>query len=129
MKPLNHSFQNRLPLSRNRDPNLSQNEHVHAICCRPEAYGDVISGKNVKTTLKFEDAVFEVVSEISKQEGPPIGGAGRNALSLIPQRLLHIILAITCSENVHALPCIDSHGRVDCHNNMTTVGYVMHRST
>ena len=36
------------PLSRNRDPNLTKNEHVDAICCRPEAAGDVISGKNVK---------------------------------------------------------------------------------
>ena len=37
----------------------------------------------------------------------PVGGAVRNATSLIPQRLSYIMLAITCSENVPALPCID----------------------
>ena len=37
------------PLSRNRDPNLTQNEHVYAIFCRPEVAGDVVSGGNVKT--------------------------------------------------------------------------------
>ena len=39
-----------------------------------------------------------------EQESPPVGGAGRNATSLITQRLSYmgLILAITCSENVHA---------------------------
>ena len=36
-------------LSRNRDPNMAQNEHVYATCCRPEISGDVISCENVKT--------------------------------------------------------------------------------
>ena len=65
-------------------------------------------------------------AEVMKQEGPPIGEAVRNATSLIPQELSYIIHAITCSENVHALPCIDSHGRVDRDNNTTPVIYVMH---
>ena len=62
------------------------------------------------------------------QESPPIGGAVRNATSLIPQRLSSIILAITCSENVHPWPCIDSRERVDRDNNTTPVIYVIHRS-
>ena len=40
---------------------MTQNEHVYAICCRPEEAGDVISGRNLKTVedsavLHFEDA-------------------------------------------------------------------------
>ena len=31
-------------LSRNRDSNMTQNEHVYAICCRLEVDDDVISG-------------------------------------------------------------------------------------
>ena len=62
-----------------------------------------------------------------EHEGPPIGGAVRNATSLIQQRLSYIMLAITCSENVRALPCIDSHGRIDRDNNTTPAIYVMHR--
>ena len=65
-------------------------------------------------------------SESHRQESPPIGGAVRNATSLIPQRLSYIILAITCSENVYAWPCIDSHGRVDRDNNTTPAIYAMH---
>ena len=52
MKPLNHSFQNGKRfsesvelLSRNRDPNITQNEHVYAICYRPEVASDVIFGE------------------------------------------------------------------------------------
>ena len=33
--------------SRNRDPNMTQIEHVYAICCRLEVDDDVISGKDV----------------------------------------------------------------------------------
>ena len=39
-----------------------------------------------------------------KQEGPPIGGAVRNATSLIPHRLSYIMIAITFCKNVRALP-------------------------
>ena len=51
------------PLSRNRDPDMTQNEHVYTICCRPEVAGDVISSENVKTiewyaVLNFEAANF-----------------------------------------------------------------------
>ena len=34
---------------RNHHPNMTQNEHVYVIFCRPEVAGDVISGANVKT--------------------------------------------------------------------------------
>ena len=35
----------------------------------------------------------EIDDVINRQEGPPIGGAGRNATSLIPQRLSYLKLA------------------------------------
>ena len=52
------------PLSRkNRDPNLTQNEYVYAICCQLEEAGDpVISGENVKTTETYAALNFEAVS-------------------------------------------------------------------
>ena len=65
---MNRSFQNCKtfsesiePLPRNRDPNITQNEHFNAICSRPEVAGDVISGNDVMTVegyalLKFEAA-------------------------------------------------------------------------
>ena len=42
---------------------MTQNEHIHAIWCRPEVGGDVISGENVKiiygnAVLNFEFASF-----------------------------------------------------------------------
>ena len=66
-----------------------------------------------------------VVSKIFKQEGSSIGGAVRNVTSLIAQRLSYTILDITCSENAHALPFIDSHRRVDCDSSTTPVVYLM----
>ena len=69
MKPLNHSFQNcKLlselvePLSINRDPNITQIEHVIAICCRPEVGGDVVSGESVKTVEGYAVLNFEAAS-------------------------------------------------------------------
>ena len=69
MKPLNHSFnpviffQSRLNLyQRNRDPNMIRNEHVYAICCRPEVAGDVISGESVKTVEGYAMLNFEVAN-------------------------------------------------------------------
>ena len=83
--------------------------------------GDVISGENLKTIEGYVVLNFEVASFSSFQGGPPTGGAVRNAASLIPQRLSYI----RRSENLHALPGIDSHGRVDCDNNTTPAIYVM----
>ena len=61
------------PLSRNRDPNMTKNEHVYAICSRQNIAGGVISGRNVKTIegygeLKFEVAIALVVSEIFQKD-------------------------------------------------------------
>ena len=80
MKPWNHSFQNcKLcenrfvePLSRIRHPNITQNERVYAICCRPEVAGDVISGENVKNiggcaVLNFEAASVSSFGEYQKE--------------------------------------------------------------
>ena len=41
---------------------MTQNEHVYAICCRPEVACDVISGGNVKTIEGYAVLNFEVVS-------------------------------------------------------------------
>ena len=46
-------------LSRNRHPNMTQNEHVCAIFCRPDVAGDVISGENVKTIKGYVVLNFE----------------------------------------------------------------------
>ena len=67
MKRLNNIFQNKLqtllesaePLSRNCDPNLTINEHVYAICCRPEGAGGVSSGGNVKPSERYAAINFE----------------------------------------------------------------------
>ena len=58
-------------LSRNCDPNMIQNEHVYAICCRPEVAGDIVSGANVKTVegyaaLNFEAACFSSFRDIKR---------------------------------------------------------------
>ena len=50
---------------------MTQNEHVYAICCRPEVAGDVISGENVKTiegygVLNSEIASFSNFGDIKK---------------------------------------------------------------
>ena len=37
------------PLSRNREPNMTQNEQVYAICCQPEAADYGVSGQDVET--------------------------------------------------------------------------------
>ena len=50
------------PLLRNRDPNMTQNEHVYAICCRPEEGDDVISGQNGKTIDDYVSVNFQVVN-------------------------------------------------------------------
>ena len=78
MKPLNRSCQNRKafsesaePLSRICDPNMKQNEHVYATCCRPEVAGGVISGENVKKyrglccVINSEVASFSTFRDIS----------------------------------------------------------------
>ena len=56
-------------LSRNRDPNMTQNEYVYATCCRPEVADDVISNGTAKTiesyvALNFETAGLAVSGKI-----------------------------------------------------------------
>ena len=76
MKRLNHYLQNRKrfskavqPLSRNRGPNITQNWHVCAMCCRTKVDCDVISGRNVKTmdcyvVVNIEVANFQYIKKI-----------------------------------------------------------------
>ena len=49
-------------LLRNRDQNMTQNEHFYATCCQPEVDGDVMSGGNVKTIEGFVMVNFEAAS-------------------------------------------------------------------
>ena len=56
------------PLSRNRDPNLTQNEYVYEIWCRKEVAGDVISGWNIKTAEGYSVLNFETASLSSFRE-------------------------------------------------------------
>ena len=53
------------PLSRNCNPNLIQNEHVRATCCRQEVAGDVNSSENVTTVEGYDVLNFEFASFIS----------------------------------------------------------------
>ena len=51
---------------------MTQNEHVYAICCRPEVAGDVIFGDNLQTidgyaVLNFEVASFSSFRDVGKQ--------------------------------------------------------------
>ena len=46
------------PLSRIRDPNMTQNGHVYAIYCWLEVAGDVIPGENVKTIEAYTPVKF-----------------------------------------------------------------------
>ena len=50
------------PLSRNIDPNVTQNEHVYAIWGRPEVAGDVVSGVNVQTMEGYAVLIFAAPS-------------------------------------------------------------------
>ena len=55
-------------LSRNRDPNMTQNEHVYSICCRPEVAGNVISHEAVKTIECYTVLNFGVATTIALRE-------------------------------------------------------------
>ena len=47
---------------------MIRNEHVYAICFRPEAVGDVISGENITTVEGYAVFNFEAVSFSSFRE-------------------------------------------------------------
>ena len=75
MKHLNYTFQNCKPF-RNwlnhygeiMTRTVTKNEHIYAICCRPEIVGDVISGWNVKTVERYVVVNLEVASSSSSQD-------------------------------------------------------------
>ena len=54
----------------NRDPNVTQIEHVYAICCRPEVAGYVLFGGNVKAIEGYAVLNFEAASFCSFQYNP-----------------------------------------------------------
>ena len=47
---------------------MTQKEYVYAICCRPEAAGDVISSGDVKTLEGYAVLNFQVANVRSFQE-------------------------------------------------------------
>ena len=47
---------------------MTQNEHIYAMFCRPEAAGDVISGGNVRTIEGYVVLNFETARVISFRE-------------------------------------------------------------
>ena len=59
------------PLSRNRDPNVTQNEHLYAICCRPEEVDDVIYCDDAETFQKYVCINLSVVGAISSFRSSP----------------------------------------------------------
>ena len=83
------------PLSRNRDPKLSQTEqHVNAICCRLYVNDDVISGQNIKTgqgsaVINVEGASFSTFLNIPKRSFCDVevgdGSGGMNATCSRPE--------------------------------------------
>ena len=81
---MNHGFQNSKAFENRLNPYreittriMTQNEHVYAICCRPEEVNDVVSSENVKTMQGSAVINFEllalVISEIFKTRSPPVG--------------------------------------------------------
>ena len=60
--PLGTSLKSTELLSRNRDPNVTKNEHVYAISCLLKVVSDVISCRNVKTTEGYVVVNFEGAS-------------------------------------------------------------------
>ena len=74
-------------LSRNRDLNMTKNWHVFAICCRPEADYDDISGGNVKIIVGYDVVkmlnllaltVSEIFPQKSFRDDGGGGGGGRH---------------------------------------------------
>ena len=64
------------PLSRNRDPNMTQNLQVCTIFFRPEVVYDAISGQNVKTIEGYLALIFEVASSNRLKKSFRDGGGG-----------------------------------------------------
>ena len=73
---------------------MAKNGHVHAICCRSEDAGDVISSRNLKSIDGYMSLNFEVSSsnsfrDFSKRsscDGKVDGGSGGvNAICIRPE--------------------------------------------
>ena len=47
---------------------MTQDEHVYAICCRPEVPGDVMSSENVNTMESYAVLCVEVASFSSSRD-------------------------------------------------------------
>ena len=61
---------------------MTKNEHVYAMCCRPDVAGDVVSGENVNTiegsaALNFEVASCGIFRDIQKKSFRDGGGHRR----------------------------------------------------
>ena len=83
---------------------MTQSEHIYAICCRVEVVVDVISGEHVKTIDGCAVLNFEVArssSSVILKAGKPTNWWGQ-CETRRHSSLLSIMLAITCSVNVHA---------------------------
>ena len=81
MRHLNYPYQSRIffvksdeSLSRNGDLNMTQTEHVYAICCRLEVEYNVVSDQNIKTiqgytVVHFENVSFSSFRDFSQSRG------------------------------------------------------------
>ena len=56
------------PLSTHRDPKLTYNENLYAICSRAKVSGDVLSGENAKSSEDYATLNFEAASDSSFRE-------------------------------------------------------------
>ena len=63
MTHMKHPFQNCEPFQKRL--NMTQNEHVYAICYRPEVAGDAISRRTVEIIEGLWSAKFQVASSSS----------------------------------------------------------------
>ena len=66
---------------------MTQNEHVYAICCRPEVGGDIISSEKLKTFEGYAVLNFEVASsnrfpDIKNKTFRDGGGGGTSTIAL-----------------------------------------------
>ena len=80
---------------------MTQNEHVYAICCRPEVAGDVISSENVKTIEGYAVLNFEVASSYSFRDI-------KKNISWLSENALRVSLKKVNDNCVTRLPSSDS---------------------
>ena len=83
---------------------MIQKEHVCAICCRPEADCDVISGQTVKTLLcyivvHFEAAGSSSFRDIKKSFRDGGGGGGGEHRRQHKRKLIRVSLKDECELN------------------------------